>query len=244
MSAQRPGISTPGLAIAIRHVHFEDCGSLVEALLERNVGIRYIDVGRHELTEIDAGGADLIVGLGGPVSVYDERRYPWIRDELALFERCVQLGKPVLGICLGAQMLARVLGARVYPGPVKELGWKPLTLTEAGRDSLIAPLGSESTSMLHWHGDTFDLPGGATLLASTAEVPNQVFSWRNTLAFQCHPEVKGEDFERWLIGHSAEIDATAGASVTQLREATARHAPLLTRQASRVFRDWLVQVGL
>jgi GMP synthase (glutamine-hydrolysing) len=214
----------PRLAWAIRHVHFEDCGTLTDALLERNFAIRYIDVGHHVLQDLD---------------VADSGKYPWILEELALFERALALGKPIIGICLGAQMLAHVLGARVYPGPVQELGWKPLTLTPAGRNSVVSGLGGESTSMLHWHGDTFDLPQGAVLLASTQEVAQQIFEWQNTLAFQCHPELRARDFERWLIGHSCEIEATAGASVVQLREQTASLAPVLAQKAARVFNDWL-----
>jgi GMP synthase (glutamine-hydrolysing) len=233
----------PGYALAIRHVHFEDCGSLADVLLDHNFGIRYIDVGRHDLREIDVREADMVIALGGPVGVYESDYYPWIRDELALLHRCVTLGKPVIGLCLGAQMLATVLGARVYPSPVKELGWKPLILTEAGRSSVVAPLGQAGTSMLHWHGDTFDLPEGAQLLASTAEVPNQVFEYDNTLGFQCHPEIQAEDIERWLVGHACEISATAGVSVAQLRADTARLAPALRTQARQMFSDWLVRVG-
>lgn len=227
----------PKLALAVRHVHFEDCGSLTEVLLERNFAIRYLEAGRHPLADVDVAAADLVIGLGGPVAVYDQDKYPWMKHELTLLERAVRLDKPILGICLGAQMLAHVLGARVYPGPAKELGWSPLQLTAAGRDSVIAPLDGAATSMLHWHGDTFDLPAGAELLASTTKVANQIFRWRRALAFQCHPEVRAEDFERWLIGHACEIEASG--SVTQLREDTARLAPTLTRQASQVFSDWL-----
>ncbi|MEJ0034713.1 MAG: glutamine amidotransferase [Gammaproteobacteria bacterium] len=234
----------PRYALAIRHVHFEDCGSLAEVLLEHNFGIRYVDAGRHDLRDLDVSQADLVVSLGGPVGVYDTDAYPWIRDELEVLDRSVTLGKPVIGLCLGAQMLARVLGARVYPGPVKELGWKPLTLTQAGRASVIAPLGEAGASMLHWHGDTFDLPQEAQLLASTAEVANQVFQWRErVIGFQCHPEIQTEDIERWLIGHACEIGATPGASVAQLRADTARFAPALKSQASRMFGDWLTRVG-
>jgi len=237
-------MSMPRYALAIRHVHFEDCGSLTEVLLDHNFGIRYIDVGRHDLRAIDVTEADLVIALGGPIGVYDSDSYPWIADELDALHRCVTLGKPVIGLCLGAQMLAKVLGARVYPAPVKELGWKPLTLTAAGRSSAVAPLGEEGVSMLHWHGDTFDLPDGARLLASTAEVPNQIFGWRDhVIGFQCHPEIQPEDIERWLIGHACEISATPGVSVTQLRSDTASLAPALKRQASKAFGGWLTRVG-
>src|SRR5580700_9926382 len=132
-------MSSPRLALAIRHVHFEDCGSLAAVLRERGFEIRYVEGDRDSLREIDVTTPELVIGLGGPVSVYEAHRYPWITDELQLFERRLATHRPVLGICLGAQMLARVLGARVFPGP-KELGWAPLELTRAGETSVIAPL--------------------------------------------------------------------------------------------------------
>jgi GMP synthase (glutamine-hydrolysing) len=232
------------LALAIRHVHFEDCGSLASVLRERGFEIRYIEGWRENLRELDITTPELVVGLGGPVSVYEADRYPWITDELRLFERRLAARRATLGICLGAQMLARALGANVFAGR-KELGWAPLRLTEAGKTSVVAPLDAESTSMLHWHGDTFDLPPGATLLASTEEVAHQVFSWeRFLLAFQCHPEVRHEEIESWLVGHACEIAATSGASVERLRNDTQRLGPKLAERARRVFTDWLESVGL
>ncbi|HEY4212620.1 MAG TPA: glutamine amidotransferase [Steroidobacteraceae bacterium] len=246
-SAETAGVevlSRTRLALAIRHVNFEDCGSLADVLARRDFTLRYIEAGRDSLAEIDAQSADILIGLGGPVSVYDPDRYPWIREELAVFERFLALNKPILGICLGAQMLARALGARVYPGPVKELGWKPLSLTSAGRSSAAASLDGTVTSMLHWHGDTFDLPSEADLLASTPDVTNQIFQWRRTIGFQCHPEIQAGAFESWLIGHACEIDATPGVSVEQLRRDTSELAPTLAVAARKTFDSWLTQVRL
>lgn len=233
------------LALAVRHVHFEDCGTLADVLTARGFEIRYVNAGRDDLCALDAGSADLVIGLGGPISVYDGRRYPWINDELRLFERRLGAGKPTIGICLGAQMLAHVLGARVFPGAVKELGWKPLQLTREGRHSAVSHLASDSTSMLHWHGDTFDLPARATLLASTDEVPHQIYEWgKSVLAFQCHPEVRSDDIESWLIGHACEIASTPGVTVESLRNETARLGPALSQCACGMFDDWLTAVGL
>lgn len=232
------------LALAIRHVHFEDCGTLTEVLHEQGFEIRYVEAGRENLRDLDVTTPDLLIGLGGPVSVYEAHRYPWITDELRLFERRITARRPVMGICLGAQMLARVLGARVFPGP-KELGWTPLLLTPEGEASVIAALGPDNTAMLHWHGDTFDLPPKATLLASTEQVAHQAFSWeRFVLAFQCHPEVRHEDIESWLIGHASEIAGTSGVSVEQLRKDTHYFGPALAACSRTMLTDWLVSVGL
>jgi GMP synthase (glutamine-hydrolysing) len=237
-------MSSPRLALAIRHVHFEDCGTLADVLRERGFEVRYIEPWRENLREVDVTAPELVVGLGGPVGVYENDRYPWITDELHLLERRLAARRPTLGICLGAQMLARVLGAKVFAGR-KELGWTALQLTPAGQTSVIAPLDGAHTSMLHWHGDTFELPSGATLLGCTEEVVNQVFSWeRFVLAFQCHPEVRHEDIESWLVGHACEIAATSGVSAERLRDDTHRLGPTLAGRAKQAFTGWLASVGL
>ena len=161
-----------------------------------------------------------------------------------MLERRLAADLPTLGICLGAQLMARALGARVYPGPGKEIGWSPLTLTEAGHASPLVHLAGDKTSMLHWHGDTFDLPEGATLLASTDLCRHQAFSWgRAALGFQCHPEAQAAALERWLIGNACEI-AGAGLSVPRLREDATRFGPTLETQGTKCFADWLEAVGL
>ncbi len=230
--------------VALRHLAFEDLGSFAEVLLERGFTLDYVDVGVDGLNTLDPCAADLWVVLGGPIGACDEADYPYLRDELALLEQRLQADLPTLGICLGAQLMARALGARVYPGPAKEIGWAPLTLTDAGHTSAVAPLDGAETSMLHWHGDTFELPEGAKRLASTGVCANQVFSWgERVLAFQCHPEVKTAQMERWLIGHTAEL-AAEGLSVTDLRAQNQALGPVLERQGQRFFAEWLEQVGL
>jgi GMP synthase (glutamine-hydrolysing) len=228
------------LALAIRHVEFEDCGTLTDVLQARGFELRYVDAGQDDLASVDASAPELLIGLGGPVSVYDAPRQPWLADELNLFERRLRANKPLLGICLGAQVLSQALGARVYAAPVKELGWKPLKLTPAGEHSIVQPLGARHTSMLHWHGDIFDLPQGAVLLASTDDAPNQIYRYGDSvLAFQCHPEVSVSEMDSWLIGYAEEVAAATGTSEEELRADTLRFGPTLARQATIVFENWL-----
>jgi GMP synthase (glutamine-hydrolysing) len=225
--------------LAVRHVHFEDLGTLERVLGERGCLVRYLDVGFARMGALNPLSASLMVILGGPINACDDARYPTLGPLAALIEKRIDAGLPTLGICLGAQLIARVLGARVYASGVTEIGWTPLTLTDAGRASPLRHLDGQATSMLHWHGDTFDLPDGATHLASTPLCENQAFAWGNhVLALQCHPEVRAERFEPWLIGHAAEIDR-AGVDVNALRAATASHGPRLEQQASRMFGEWL-----
>ena len=231
-------------AIAIRHVAFEDMGSFATVLAERTIVLRYLEAGVDDLSGLDPCEPDLLVVLGGPIGACDEANYPFILDELHVLETRLQAGRPTLGICLGAQLMARALGARVYRGPAKEIGWKPLTLSDAARASPLMHLDGALTSMLHWHGDTFDLPDDATLLASTDLCRHQAFSWRrHALAFQCHPEARAGQIERWLIGHAGELEA-AGLSVPALRADSARLAPVLEAQGARCLAEWLEGLGL
>lgn len=228
--------------LAIRHVHFEDLGSLELVLGERSRPVRYLDVGFARIEAPDPVAPSLMVVLGGPINACDYLRYPALVPLVEKIEKRIAAGLPTLGICLGAQLIARVLGARVYKGAQTELGWSPLTLTDAGRASAVRHLDATQTSMLHWHGDTFDLPDGATRLASTAVCENQAFAWGDhVLGLQCHPEIRADRFEPWLIGHAAEI-AAEGADVLQLRDDTARLGPALEAAARRMFGEWLDQV--
>jgi GMP synthase (glutamine-hydrolysing) len=226
--------------VALRHVAFEDLGILEPLLRQRGYKVSYLEAGVDALTP--AAIADLLVVLGGPIGAYEMATYPWLGREIAAIERRLARGRPVLGICLGAQLIAAALGERVYPAGVKELGWAPIALTPAGRASCLAPLRAP-VRVLHWHGDTFDLPAGATLLASTRQVANQAFQLPRALALQFHAEVTARGLERWLIGHTCEIAATKGVTVPGLRAATGRHATGLERAGRRVFTTWLDELA-
>lgn len=229
-------------AVLLRHVAFEDAGSLAEVLEQSGFRLQYVEAGSQSLREVDAE-ADLLVVLGGPISVNDVEDFPFLQEELALLRARLAADRPTLGICLGAQLMAAALGARVFRGPRKEIGWSPLTLSPEGRDTVLRHL--EGIPVLHWHGETFELPGVARSLAATSDYPHQAFRWgRRALALQFHPEVTAEGLERWFIGHIGEIAATPGLSVQQLRRDTALHAPALLTRAATLWRSWLAEAGL
>jgi GMP synthase (glutamine-hydrolysing) len=226
-------------AIAIRHIAFEDLGTLVPMLQQQNYQVTYLEAGMDDLAEISPLEPDLIVVLGGPIGAYDEQQYPFLLDELHLLEHRLSADRPTLGICLGAQLMARVLGATVYSGSDKEIGWAPLQLSSAGQTSALQYLAPEQTPVLHWHGDTFELPRQATHLAATEQYQNQAFSWgRTCLGLQFHPEITAVGFERWLIGHACEIQA-AGLNVAELRQETIQYADRLAVQATQLWQHWL-----
>jgi len=236
--------STSAKTVAvIRHVHFEDLGSFEPVFREAGFTVRYFDAGVDDFSDSHLSACELLAVLGAPIGAYEEDKYPFLLDEFKVLESRLAAGKTILGICLGAQLLARVLGSKVYPGPAKEIGWSPLTLTEAGLRGPIRHL--ESLPVLHWHGDTFDLPQRAERLASTPICQNQAFAMGpNVLAFQFHPEAVAAGFERWLIGHAAEVSGVHGLSVNALRADTQRYASALQPAAQSCLKDWLSQTDL
>ncbi|MCY4488690.1 MAG: glutamine amidotransferase [Deltaproteobacteria bacterium] len=233
--------SIPPRAVVVRHVAFEDLGSFAGPLAEGGWRVQYVEAGLDGLDA--AADADLLVVLGGPIGAGDDGPYPFLTEEVRLIEGRLAADRPTLGICLGAQLMARALGARVYGAGRKEIGWGPLSLSEAGAASALSLLAPDRASVLHWHGDTFDLPHGAIHLAATEVCENQAFGWgERALALQFHPEVTAAGLERWFIGHTLEIATTPDISVAQLRDATRRFAPALERQGPAFLRRWLGRV--
>src|ERR1019366_9417362 len=150
----------------------------------------------------------------------------------------LRTGRPLLAVCLGAQILAQMLGARVFKG-AGEIGWAPIDLTAAGRRSVLRHTGEQGTPVLHWHGDTCDLPEGAQRLASTAQCENQAFSIGSALAVQSHPEVRARAFERWLLCNTGRIAAMPEHSVASLRKQAQQHADSAAIIGQEWFSEWL-----
>jgi GMP synthase (glutamine-hydrolysing) len=230
-------------AFCIRHVAFEDLGTLAPVLAAKGYQATYVEAAVEDLTQIDPLSPDLLIVLGGPIGVYNVKDYPFLQDEITLVEKRLAADLPTLGICLGSQIIAHALGANVYFSGRKEIGWKPLILSQAGRQSCLAALAPELISVLHWHGDTFDLPQGATHLAATDEFQNQAFTWgRNCLALQFHIEVTQQQLQNWFVGHALEISTTSGVSVAQLRSDTQRWGAALEQQGAIALTQWLEQI--
>jgi GMP synthase (glutamine-hydrolysing) len=226
-------------AVALRHVAFEDLGLLAPLLERDGWDVTLQDAATADLTHASIAQADLLVVLGGPIGVGDRENYPFLTQELTLLERRLANHRPTLGICLGSQLMAKALGSRVYAGNTKEIGWGSVHLTDDGIASCLRPLADADATVLHWHGDTFDLPAGAIRLASNALYHNQAFAFgRNALALQFHLEADPARLEQWYVGHSVEL-AAAGISIPSLRSATAQVARRLPAQAERIFTRWL-----
>jgi GMP synthase (glutamine-hydrolysing) len=224
-------------ALVLRHVAFEGLGVLAPLLFKRGFETRICDIGVDPFPAQYIPSTDLLVVLGGPIGVYETEAYPFLVEETEAIGARLRAKKPTLGICLGAQLMAAALGARVAPGPAKEIGYGPLNLTDDGRASPLAAL--EGVQALHWHGDAFDLPEGAKNLASTAVCANQAFSLDHyALGLQFHAEVMPASLEAWLIGHAVEL-GKAGIDPRELRAQAAEHGAATAEAGKDLFRLWL-----
>lgn len=226
--------------LTLRHLAFEDLGLLASMLRRRGfTDLRTHDVGVDDMASIDLDAIDLLVVLGGPIGAHDDLPYPWLPDEVALIRRRLHSHQPLLGICLGAQLMARALGARVAPMPhgQKEIGFAPVQLTAAGHASPLA--GLQGQAVLHWHGNQFAMAPGNVSLAATALCPHQAFMPHPAaLALQFHLEADPRRIEQWLIGHAGEL-AQAGVDIPALRDDAARHGLGLRAALQRVLDTWL-----
>jgi GMP synthase (glutamine-hydrolysing) len=226
--------------IALTHVPFEDLGSLQPVLERRGFRVQALDAFHTRRDQALIADCDLLVVMGGPIGVYEQEAYPFLKDEIGAIRARLEAHRPVLGICLGAQLIAAALGARVCPGSAgAEIGWKPIQAAGTATPEWFAPLLAPGLRLLHWHGDTFELPVGAKRLAKTDLYENQAFViGKNTLALQFHPEVTAEGLERWYIGHAAELNRR-GIPVPFLRAEGERYAAELAAPARCFWELWL-----
>lgn len=228
-------------ALVVRHLAFEDLGSMAPVLEAEGYEVQMIEAPLHPLASLDVMSADLLIILGGPIGAFDGALYPFLVDELELIRQRLDSGKPLLGICLGAQLIARVLGANVAAMGHKEIGFAPVTLTDAGRNSVLAPL-AQGTPVLHWHGDQFDIPAQAVALAATDACPHQAFSLGNqVLALQFHLEVAPQMLEAWLVGHANELHQQ-GIDPRELRAQAQELGCTGAQVASVILTDWLARL--
>src|SRR5262249_24519644 len=139
-------------AVALRHVAFEDLGLLAPIIERQGWNVAYCEAAVDDLAHRSIRDADLVIVLGGPIGVYEAKDYPFLTSEIGLIEYRLSRDLPTLGICLGSQLMAKALGSRIFKGPVKEIGWAPIQLTDAGRSSCLRALQDDDAVVLHWHG--------------------------------------------------------------------------------------------
>jgi GMP synthase (glutamine-hydrolysing) len=225
-------------ALVLQHIACEPPGIYEDVLDERRATLHRVEIDAGEELP-DWRQFDAIVAMGGPMSVNDDGALPWLRDEKELVAAAVRSGKPFWGVCLGVQLLAASLGARVYPGDEPEVGVLPVELTtEGARDPVFSVL-PPTLPALQWHGDTFDIPDGAVRLAGSRAYPNQAFRFENAYGVQFHLEVPGSMAREWLDvpEYASALEQTIG-SESLLRAVDERVDEML-EHGRALFERWL-----
>ncbi|MBP7146308.1 MAG: type 1 glutamine amidotransferase [Acidobacteria bacterium] len=224
--------------LVFRHAPAEGPGTLAGHLEQSGVPHRLVAVDRGEEIPADLDDASGLVFLGGPMSVNDP--LPWVAREVALIRRALETRRPVLGICLGAQLVAAALGAVVRPNPVQEIGWFPVRKAEAGAANRWHDGLAETFEAFHWHGETFDLPADAALLWTSAACPHQAFAYGNALALQFHVEMTAAMVWEWATA-AAETRAFPATvqSPAQMCERLDERVGRLREVAGVLYDRWL-----
>jgi GMP synthase (glutamine-hydrolysing) len=233
-------------ALVLQHISCEPPGVFADVLAAHGIGIQTVELDEGDQLP-DWREPDLLVVMGGPMGVYDEAEHPWLAAEKRWIAAAVRAGKPYFGVCLGAQLLAASLGARVWAGAAPEVGVLPVFLTVEGRaDPVLSELGPQLHA-LQWHGDTFAVPAGAVSLASSAAYPQQAMRFGTAAyAVQFHLEVTDEMFEQWrhVPAYAASARAALGdGGFETLASAFAAGRAEMARRAERLFGAWLARVA-
>lgn len=233
--------------MVFQHVAAEPLGTLHARIRARGHRIRFHNFERHPDARPQVDRYQALIVLGGPMNVDEQERFPHLRTELDAIETALRQDKPVLGICLGAQLLAHVLGAPVMRHTQHEIGWYDLAITDHGRqDPVLAHVGA-TAPVFQWHGRTFGLPAGAVQLARTATCEQQAFRYgRNAYGFQFHMEADGRLIERWLRlpALRRELQAAAiGQDAASIRAATAASLARMQPLAECTFNQFLDLIG-
>ena len=227
--------------LVLQHIACEPPAAYEDELRSRGIDLVRVELDEGEplLDWRDFGG---IVVMGGPMGAYDEADHAWLATEKQLIREAVAADVPVWGVCLGAQLLASALGARVYKGEEPEVGVLPVELTPAATDDPVFGGAPTTFPTLQWHGDTFELPPGATALASSPVYPNQAFRVGRSYGVQFHIEVSLDLATQWgeLPAYAESLETTLGpGALDRLLGDLAEQAPAMTALARRLFGNWL-----
>lgn len=183
-----------------QHVPFEGAGYIADWLNDNGSDVSHTGFyGKHSMPDPDS--IDLLIVMGGPMNIYEEKKHPWLNNEKRFIESVIKSGRHVLGICLGAQLIADVLGAKVSKNAQREIGWFPVTMTPDARESIFFSEVPDEIHVFHWHEDRFDIPRGARRMASSEACDNQAFEYEGrVIATQFHFEMKKEYVDEWCKG--------------------------------------------
>jgi GMP synthase (glutamine-hydrolysing) len=230
--------------LALQHIACEPPAAFEDELVSRGLELERVELDEGEPLPDPRDFAATIV-MGGPMGAYDEATHPWLVEEKRLIGEAARAGHPIWGVCLGAQVLAGALGARVYAGEEAEVGLLPVELTAAAAEDPVFGNGPSSFPTLQWHGDSFDLPGGATLLASSPAYRQQAFRFERAYGLQFHLEVTPELACEWgeVPAYAESLEKIRGAgALDRLVDEVRAHANATVPLARRLFGRWLERV--
>lgn len=232
------------MILVLKHVSIEGLGLIGDLLAEGGEKVKVIDLEKGERLPGSLKGVSGVVVLGGPMNVYEEDKYPFLKNEDKFIKEVIMKEVPYLGICLGAQLLAKAAYAHVGKSPVKEIGWHKVNLTEAGRgDRLFDGLANE-LEVFQWHEDTFGVPLGGTLLAQGERCRNQAIKvGRNAYGLQFHLEVDGDMINAWVEGYIPFSDKTMRAKGEEMVEVYYAKEEGLLKQAACLCRNFKSIIG-
>jgi GMP synthase (glutamine-hydrolysing) len=231
--------------LVLQHIACEPPAAFEDELRSRGLDLERVELDEGEAAPDWRGFAGTIV-MGGPMGAYEDDAHPWLAGEKRMLREAVEAGHPVWGVCLGAQLLAAALGARVYPGPEAEVGLLDVELTAAAAEDPVFAAAPRSFPTLQWHGDTFDLPPGATLLASSPAYENQAFVYSRAYALQFHLEVSPELAAEWgeVPAYAASLEAIKGpGALDRMVDGVTENADTTLPLARELFGRWLEQVA-
>jgi GMP synthase-like glutamine amidotransferase len=234
-------------ALVVQHIRCEPPGVFTGVLERHGITIETAELDEGDRLP-DPRDVDLVVVMGGPMGACDEADHPWLTGEKRWIASAVRAGLPYFGVCLGAQLLAASLGARVRTGSAPEVGVLPVTLTAEGRADPVASVLGDEFLALQWHGDTFDIPAGAVCLGESPAYPHQAMRFGDVAyAVQFHVEVTDPMFAQWgqVPAYAASAQAALGASgFDSLARAFAASQEAMAQAADRMFHTWLSQSGI
>lgn len=223
--------------LVLQHVECEDLGTIAAAMSSRGISYKYIRLFNDEPVPKDIDKHSGLIILGGPMNVYEEDKFPYLRDEDVLIKKAINMGRPVLGICLGSQLIAKAIGARVKKGGKKEIGWYKINLTKWGKEDKAFCNLPEELMVFQWHGDTFDIPESGIHLAGSELFLNQAYRiGDNVYGLQFHLEVTENIINNWIAEYQVELSTLDNINPEQIVKDTSNYINNLSSYA-KIFYD-------
>ncbi len=231
--------------LIIKHVDMEGPGLIEDCLKEQRVSYRILNL-QSEFHLPKPGDLKGVVILGGPMNVYEEDRYPFLREEDLFIKEVIQRGKAILGICLGAQLMAKALGARVSRAPLKEIGWYDVSLTKVGAEDPFFCKLPKTFPVFQWHEDTFEIPHAGKLIATSNPVSHQAFRYgENAYGLQFHLEVTEDMIRDWMTTYEEEFDESKTPLLPKLKilSETEKKIGTYKERGRNFFKNFLAEIA-